>query len=362
MSHTINLYVLKASSNVAKLSHLPHVVENGYILLPLSDQVVAELGVDYMDDDYQKKAEHKLLQSCPDMAWVETDYFGGMGEQDAKAWVNRIPHKEDDSKHMTINKALKAIGVEKADGMDEYDTINLGNYRSNQAVISEWEEVTGKTTEMIIRRLLLKQIPKEMTLFWTEERIYTTPTDYICMFTFANSNDHPKKYYRCKTNHAQTVTSENPMVLEFKETRVRTTDKEFYEALPNAISHVKIDYIKDTIYNFIKYEAYPSDMGVKHVTTFCAVEYECDHLGVAELHEQVKAQTLMYDDKFQFGPYEMGRNGKTPVYKTEPKKPKLVKRTVEVYVCPECDQGDLIETDGMHCCNVCTFKADMTEV
>lgn len=367
MSHTINLYVLKASSNVAKLSHVPHVIENGYILLPLSDHIVSDLGIDYMDDDYQKKAEYKMLQSCPDMAWVETDYFGGLGDQDAKAWVNRVPFlsKKGDttSKHMSINEALKAIGVERTEDKDEFDTINLGNYRSNHSIINEWEEITGKTTEKIVRRLLLKQIPKEMTLFWTEERIYTSVNEYICMFTIANTTDHPKTYYRCVTDNAVNVTIDNtPNVLSFKETRTRTSELEFNAAIPTAISHVKIDYIQDTIYKFLKYQAYPSDMGVKHVTTLCAVEYECDHLGVAVLHDQVKAHTLMYDEQFVHGPYELGRNSRTEVLAAEKPKPKFVKKTVEVYGCPECDQGILTELDGLHCCNVCTFKADMTEV
>lgn len=367
MSHTINLYVLKASSNVAKLSRIPHVVENGYILLPLSDQVIAELGIDYMDDDYQRKAEHKLLQSCPDMAWVETDYFGGMGEQDAKAWVNRVPFLAKDgdnsSKNMSINKALAAIGVVRSDDKDEFDTINLGRYRNNHDVIHEWEEITGKTTEKVMRRLLLKNIPREMQLFLHEERLYTSFSEYVCAVVLAKDLNHPsKRYYRCVTNNSVNLHDDTSNTLNFKETRTRITEAEFTREYDKAISHCWIEYWNDTIYTFIKYAGYPADMGVKDVTTFCAVEYECDSLGVAVLHDQVKSQSLMYDDNFSLGPYTLGRNNRTETFAEAKPKPTFVKKTVEVYGCPECEDGILTELNGLHCCNVCTFKADMSEV
>lgn len=367
MSHTINLYVLKATSNVANLSHLPHVVENGYILMPLSDQVIAELGIDYMDDDYQRKAEHKLLQSCPDMAWVETDYFGGAGEQDAKAWVNRVPflakNGDTSSKHMSINEALAALGVERTEDSDEFDVINLGRYRSNHDVINEWEEITGKTTEKVMRRLLLKNIPKLMQLFLHEERLYTSFSEYVCAVVLAKDLNHPsKRYYRCVTNNSVNMYNDDtPNTLNFKETRTRITEAEFSREYDKAISHCWIEYWKDTIYTFIKYAGYPVDMGVKDVTTLCAVEYECDNLGVAVLHDQVKSQALMYDDNFTLGPYTLGRNNRPETFAEAKAKPKLVKKTVEVYECPDCKKGTLTENAGLYCCNVCNYKVDIAD-
>ena len=65
------------------------------------------------------------------IAKITTDYFGGVGEQTAKLFINneRVYNGEKGS---PINEVLKRMGVLRKDGMDEYDTIGLGRYRSNQ--------------------------------------------------------------------------------------------------------------------------------------------------------------------------------------------------------------------------------------
>lgn len=62
------------------------------------------------------------------IAKITTDYFGGFGEQTAKLFVNNKRVLDGDS----INEALRQMGVIRKDGMDEFDTIGLGGYRSNQ--------------------------------------------------------------------------------------------------------------------------------------------------------------------------------------------------------------------------------------
>lgn len=73
---------------------------------------------------------------------VDTDYFGGFGEQSAvmfevsttgtykKTGYRKV--KSFKSKHYPINEALVELGVVKNSGMDEFDTIDLGKYRSNE--------------------------------------------------------------------------------------------------------------------------------------------------------------------------------------------------------------------------------------
>lgn len=62
------------------------------------------------------------------IAKITTDYFGGFGEQTAKLFINNKRVYNGNS----INKALTQMGVVRKDGMDEFDTIGLGRYRSNQ--------------------------------------------------------------------------------------------------------------------------------------------------------------------------------------------------------------------------------------
>jgi hypothetical protein len=67
---------------------------------------------------------------------ISTDYFGGTGHQEAKLFINNKKEYDKSSEFdysvSPINDVLKMIGVVKKGGADEFDTINLSNYRSNQ--------------------------------------------------------------------------------------------------------------------------------------------------------------------------------------------------------------------------------------
>jgi len=69
------------------------------------------------------------------IAKIETDYFGGSGNQSAKLFVNnkKVYDKSDeqDWSAKPINDVLKEMGVHRISGQDEFDTIGLGNYRTN---------------------------------------------------------------------------------------------------------------------------------------------------------------------------------------------------------------------------------------
>ena len=67
---------------------------------------------------------------------ISTDYFGGSGHQEAKLFVNNKKEYDNSSEFdwsfRPINSVLKMIGVVSEIGMDEFDTIGLSNFRSNQ--------------------------------------------------------------------------------------------------------------------------------------------------------------------------------------------------------------------------------------
>jgi hypothetical protein len=68
------------------------------------------------------------------VARITTDYFGGIGSQSAKLFDNgKKVYDEDDefSKTSPINDVLKLMGIKSKSGMDEFDTVGLGKYRSN---------------------------------------------------------------------------------------------------------------------------------------------------------------------------------------------------------------------------------------
>ena len=70
------------------------------------------------------------------IAKIVTDYFGGSGHQEAKIFVNNKKEydksSEFDWSERPINTVLKMMGVSKKDRQDEFDTIKLSNYRSNE--------------------------------------------------------------------------------------------------------------------------------------------------------------------------------------------------------------------------------------
>ena len=86
----------------------------------------------YPELDYFTVAADQLLQEYTfrtKLAYVETDYFGGVGTQAGVLYENgRIsiaPRRGDG----TINILLRELGVWCARGKDEFDSLNLGRYR-----------------------------------------------------------------------------------------------------------------------------------------------------------------------------------------------------------------------------------------
>jgi len=66
------------------------------------------------------------------IAHVFTDYFGGDGTQGATVWASgKEAMAPDVDRQGPINSALRKIGLKAQPPLDEFDTIGLGNVRSN---------------------------------------------------------------------------------------------------------------------------------------------------------------------------------------------------------------------------------------
>lgn len=85
--------------------------------------------------------ESKNSESISDLskgrmvAFIDTDYFGGYGNQAAEVWFDgkEILNLNDffDIKLKPINSALSLLGVKPEEGKDNFDTVGLGNFRTN---------------------------------------------------------------------------------------------------------------------------------------------------------------------------------------------------------------------------------------
>ena len=68
------------------------------------------------------------------IAYAETDYFGGAGVQGAAAWIQgKLALPPTTHTAGPINAALHTIGLERANGLDEFDTLGLGQVRRMDA-------------------------------------------------------------------------------------------------------------------------------------------------------------------------------------------------------------------------------------
>ena len=149
MVHSIAAFVAKrpaiehvsralAGASIYKLEH------PDYLVLPVTDDafdalVVAQGPSGPAGNEFWRLTVGliDLARECSvhgPIAYVETDYFGGVGVQGAAAWANgemRFPPTTGE--HSVINAALRMIGLTAAKGLDEFDTLGLGRTRRDDS-------------------------------------------------------------------------------------------------------------------------------------------------------------------------------------------------------------------------------------
>jgi hypothetical protein len=76
-----------------------------------------------------------------EFAIISTDYFGGMGQQFASVYKNATLASESIT---TISKALEYLGVKREKGLDEFDTVGLGNIRSQPEILDKYYDLCEK--------------------------------------------------------------------------------------------------------------------------------------------------------------------------------------------------------------------------
>ena len=81
-------------------------------------------------------AARECVPSDTPFGYVETEYFGGVGEQCGAVWfgggVLVAPQQAD----RIVNTVLRTLGVVRALGKDEWDTVDLARYRSTDDIVS----------------------------------------------------------------------------------------------------------------------------------------------------------------------------------------------------------------------------------
>jgi hypothetical protein len=88
------------------------------------------------------------------ISYLETEYFGGVGEQNAVLWQNGVLTlgpltMSSDGGALgrrprtlwPINAVLRGLGLRAEVGLDEFDAIGLGAYRSLDAIVERAQQV-----------------------------------------------------------------------------------------------------------------------------------------------------------------------------------------------------------------------------
>jgi hypothetical protein len=140
MGHSIAGFVARKEVLREGTRHLQHAViaslEQGFGFLPATDALDDELGGGEMPHEEFWRLTQGLARLGAELshggpvAYVETDYFGGSGDQAAMAWEEGEVVSEPSKRRMgAINHALLHLGVEKGAADDRFDALGLGRHR-----------------------------------------------------------------------------------------------------------------------------------------------------------------------------------------------------------------------------------------
>lgn len=118
------------------------------IAIPISDDFYDEINKEQITkvQDYEYLTD-ALKQLCSDFskiartAYIEAEYFGGVGTQNAIVWEASDIVFEETLSGNAINKALQQLCVTRTDDRDEFDTVQLGRHRSNECWLKEEKHV-----------------------------------------------------------------------------------------------------------------------------------------------------------------------------------------------------------------------------
>ncbi|SEU33041.1 hypothetical protein [Paenibacillus sp. NFR01] len=120
-------------------------LNQGYCLIPLTDEFYDEVnkfegkseqGYMFLTDKLIEFGIKLSKQLKSNIVYIEADYFGGNGYQNASVWNNGNRTFEEFKGDQGINNALKTLDLKIEIGKDEFETIGLNKNRR----IEDWLE------------------------------------------------------------------------------------------------------------------------------------------------------------------------------------------------------------------------------
>jgi hypothetical protein len=148
MAHSISGFVAREDVLRAGTAHLRSAyvasLAQGFGFLPVTEEVDEETGgraVAYEQFYRLTDALARLgaaLSRGGAVAYLETDYFGGTGDQAAITWKGgRIAFGPDKARMGAVSEALRRIGAVRGEARDEFEAVGLDRHRGNDDWIEQ---------------------------------------------------------------------------------------------------------------------------------------------------------------------------------------------------------------------------------
>jgi hypothetical protein len=150
MAHTIEVFIMKRSEAdlIKNRPQYVHIVslKQDFVLIPLTKDLTNEISHNTETKNVYEQFRNltkpleefaRTLSLNGMVAYIETEYFGGEGEQSAILWENKsvILEPLKDTKIGPINLVLKHMGVQVYRAFDEFEALGLVDYRSNSELV-----------------------------------------------------------------------------------------------------------------------------------------------------------------------------------------------------------------------------------
>lgn len=187
MTHSIRVYIAKTEHLETGTRHLEHAqvvaLEHGFSLLPVTDELYEEVCPQGQNRNERSESYEEFYELNPELerlglalseegavAYVETDYHGGVGEQASILWKHCETLIDPSCGFMgPINRVLAQMGIEATDDHDEFEELGLYRYRDNDKWIEQptYGQQTEHTTNLP-REDLLSEILRRLRrrFFW----------------------------------------------------------------------------------------------------------------------------------------------------------------------------------------------------
>jgi hypothetical protein len=149
MGHFVTGIITKECDATMVAEKIPfkhfHSLRQGFVIFPLTDELIdkympAPQNFNFKQFTYLSAELAKLLKrasSNTQIVYIETEYFGGVGEQSAVAFEDEeVIYGPNQATAGPINNALQQIGVSKSEGLhDEFESVGLADFRSSEELL-----------------------------------------------------------------------------------------------------------------------------------------------------------------------------------------------------------------------------------